>query len=91
MINTVVEEGEEPVEYTYDNFTFADVDTESFGTDQRAIGSSWRDVFDGITVDGVFYIVKDTDGNFYKLQFLALTNAAGERGYPEFVYSLLQE
>jgi hypothetical protein len=88
MIDTDVEA------FTYDNFTLADVESVSFSSDQRALGSSWRNSGGPSSLpslkDNVFYVVNDTDGNYYKLQFLALTNADGERGYPEFVYSLLQ-
>ncbi|MDN3667712.1 hypothetical protein QWY92_20280 [Algibacter miyuki] len=35
--------------------------------------------------------MNDTDGNLYKLQLIALTNTDGERGHPEFIYSLLVE
>jgi len=80
--------------YTYNNFSLTDVDATKFTTDQRSIGSSWRNGGGPGSLpslkDNVFYVVNDTDGNLYKLKFLALTNEAGERGYPEFVYSLLQ-
>jgi len=88
-INTEIE-----TELSYDNFTLADVIDSNFNyNDQRIIGSSWRSTVPGSPVgilDNVFYVINDTDGNLYKLKFLALTNEAGERGYPEFVYSLLQ-
>ncbi|WP_405604533.1 HmuY family protein [Polaribacter sp. Asnod1-A03] len=80
--------------YTYDTFTLTDVATSNFTTDQRSIGNSWRNGGGPGSLpslkDNVFYVVNDTDGNLYKLQFLALTNADGERGYPEFIYSLLE-
>lgn len=79
---------------TYADFTLADVVEANFTNDQRSIGSSWRNGGGPGTLPSlktnVFYIVNDTDGNLYKLQFLALTNADGERGYSEFVYSLLK-
>ena len=79
---------------SYDNFTLADIDNTLFSLDQRSIGSSWRNSggpnSSPSLKDNVFYIVSDTDANLYKLKFLALFNEAGERGYPEFVYSLLQ-
>ncbi|OEK09563.1 hypothetical protein A8C32_12735 [Flavivirga aquatica] len=79
---------------TYADFKLADVIESNFTSDQRSIGSSWRNG-GGLgslpsLKTNVFYIISDTDGNLYKLQFLALTNADGERGYPEFVYSLLK-
>ncbi|MCG1036924.1 HmuY family protein [Polaribacter sargassicola] len=80
--------------FTYETFTLADVVTTNFTTDQRSIGSSWRNGGGPSSLpslkDNVFYVVNDTDGNLYKLKFLALTNADGERGYPEFIYSLLE-
>lgn len=79
---------------TYTNFTLADVVEANFTSDQRSIGSSWRNGGEPGSLPSlktnVFYIVNDTDGNLYKLQFLALTNADGERGYSEFVYSILK-
>lgn len=78
----------------YDNYALTNVDTSKFTDDQRSIGASWRNGGGPDTLptlkDNVFYIIKDADGNLYKLKFLALTNEAGERGYPQFIYSLLQ-
>jgi hypothetical protein len=80
--------------YTYDSFSLTDIDNLIFTTDQRSVGSSWRNGGGPGSLpslkENVFYIVNDTDGNLYKLKFLALTNADGERGHPEFVYSLLE-
>jgi len=80
--------------FTYDDFTAIDVVAANFTKDQRSLGSSWRNGGGPGSLpslkDNVFYIVNDTDGNLYKLKFLALTNEAGERGHPEFVYSLLE-
>jgi len=80
--------------FTYADFALTDVVYANLTNDKRSIGSSWRNGGGPSSLpslkDNVFYIVNDTDGNLYKLKFLALTNADGERGYPEFVYSLLQ-
>ncbi len=80
---------------TYDTFIKDDVVSANFTNDQRSIGSSWRNGGGPGSLpslkDNVFYVVNDTDGNLYKLKFLAFTNADGERGYPEFVYSLLDK
>ncbi|WP_405571926.1 HmuY family protein [Winogradskyella sp. Asnod2-B02-A] len=85
---------EENTELSYDNFTINNVAVSNFSNDQRSVGSSWRNGGGPGSLpslkDNVFYIINDTDGNLYKLKFLALTNAEGERGHPEFVYSLLQ-
>ncbi|WP_147677667.1 HmuY family protein [Algibacter pacificus] len=80
--------------FTYADFALTDVVDANFTNDQRSVGSSWRNGGGPGSLpslkDHVFYVVSDTDGNLYKLKFLALTNADGERGYPEFIYSLLQ-
>lgn len=89
MIDTEVD-----TDLSYEDFTLTNVIDASFTNDQRSIGSSWRNGGGPGSLpslkDTVFYIVNDTDGNLYKIKFLALTNAAGERGYPEFIYSLLK-
>lgn len=80
---------------SYDTFTLADVVNSSFvNNDQTVIGDTWRNGGGPSSLpslkDTVFYIINDVEGNLYKLKFLALTNDSGERGHPEFVYSLLQ-
>ncbi|MBU2940965.1 HmuY family protein [Lacinutrix sp. C3R15] len=80
---------------SYTNFTYADVTEASFVYNDRAIiGSGWRSV-DYITgettvTEDRYYIVKDTDNNYYKLRFTAVESENGERGYPQFQYELLQ-
>jgi HmuY protein len=59
-------------------------------TDQRAIGEHWRDVFTRTTYEDVFFVVKDPAGNLYKIRFLSMLSADGERGFPSFQYALLQ-
>lgn len=81
----------------FNNFTKANVDDSKFSTsasDQRVVGDTWR-VGGGPSTkpsikDDRFYVIKDVDGNYYKLKFLALTNDAGERGNPVFEYELLK-
>ncbi len=77
----------------YADFTSSDVDETLFSADQRAIGSTWRNGGGPGTLpslkDGVFYILKDTEGNLYKIRFTALLNESGERGYPKFEFELL--
>ena len=75
---------------TYDDFTLSNLAEANFSQDQTTIGSNWRDVFSGTARTDRFYIIKDPNGNIYKLKFLALTNQNGERGYPEFEYQLVQ-
>lgn len=85
-------------EQEFQNFSLVDVVDVNFWpsvADQRIIGDSWRIGGGPGTLPSIrddrFYVVKDTDGNLYKLIFRALTNDAGERGFPVFEYELLQE
>ena len=73
---------------TYDDFKTANVDNAQFSENQTVIGSGWRDVFTK-TVKDVYYILKDSNNNIYKIKFTALTNEDGVRGNPKFKYELL--
>lgn len=72
----------------YENFDAYDIDANSLLLTKRAIGAKWRDVFEGLHSDR-FFVVKDADGNLFKLKFTTLVNSQGERGNPEFKYELL--
>lgn len=77
----------------YADFTIDNIQNSNFDIDQRFIGSNWRfgggpDTLPTLN-ETVYYIVKDTDGNIYKLRFTALLNDDGVRGYPAFEYELL--
>ncbi len=80
-------------QYAYEDFGKANVIEANLKQDQRAIGASWRDVMnnDKVLVDDIFYIIKDGNGNLYKLKFTALLSENGERGFPEFKYDLLED
>lgn len=80
--------------FNYNDFVLSNVVFDNFTNDQRGIGSSWRNGGGPGSLpslkENVFYIINDTEGNIYKLQFLALTNESTERGNPEFIYRLLE-
>lgn len=73
------------------NFTKANIDESKLNNnDQRVIGATWRDVNQGTVFTDKFYIIKDeVSGDYFKLRFLKMKNAQGERGYPEFEYNIL--
>lgn len=80
----------------FENFLATDINDTNFSTsltDQRVIGANWRNGGGPSSLPSIkddrFYVVKDVEGNIYKLRFLALTNDAGERGYPVFEYKIL--
>ncbi|MFA7616552.1 MAG: HmuY family protein [Weeksellaceae bacterium] len=79
-------------QFSYDGFSFSDINESKFELNQRTIGASWRKVTppDKYLYDNIFYIIKDAEGNYYKLKFTALENENGVRGYPQFKYDLLR-
>lgn len=83
----------ETTEVTFDNFSLGMVNENLFSSSQRNIGSRWRSGGGPTTQPAVFpnifFVIKDTEGIYYKVKFLALTNVNGERGFPQFRYKLL--
>lgn len=84
----------------YNNFKTSDINPSKFiYNDQRVIGSNWRNPVgtNGLEVYGDrFYILKDSNGYYFKLRFTRLTKAntddqgvKDERGFPSFEYKPL--
>lgn len=78
---------------SYENFSISHIEESLLTQDRRFIGSNWRigggpDTLPTLA-ENVFFILKDPDGNYYKLRFTALLNEDGIRGYPAFEYKLL--
>lgn len=78
-------------DYTYDGFSESDIDDSLFTENPTTIGSNWRSVFTRLTLSDRFYIVKDTEGNIYKLRFNAVVSDGGERGNPSFDYTKIND
>lgn len=79
---------------SYELFGEADLTGLDFGTQsQIKIGSNWRSGGGPTTSPAVrtdrFYLVKDADGNVYKVRFTALTTE-GQRGRPAIEYALIK-
>jgi len=78
----------------YDNFTEQNIASLTLNSENRlTIGSSWRsgggpNSAPSIRIDR-YYILKDVNGNHYKVRFLSLTKD-GERGRPSFEYALVK-
>jgi hypothetical protein len=72
----------------YADFNMGDVAAQTFLTAQNAIGADWRSGGGPTSAPAVrtdrYYIIKDADGNYYKLMFTALTDNNGTRGYPAY-------
>jgi hypothetical protein len=79
---------------SYEDFDEGDLSIVTFGTSQVNIGSKWRSGggpgSSPALKEDRFYLVKDSDGNIYKLKFTALTQN-GERGRPQIQFSLIKK
>ena len=79
---------------TFENFSEANLDGITFSAERDIIGTSWRTIntTNTSTVNrDRFYLIKDTDGNIYKLLFNNFsTSDGGSRGRPKFEYHLVQ-
>ncbi|EOZ98720.1 hypothetical protein A33Q_1374 [Indibacter alkaliphilus LW1] len=78
----------------YEEFSEPNISSITFNSNDRlTIGSSWRAGGGPNSSPAVredrYYILKDTQGNVYKLRFLSLTTG-GERGRPSLEYALVQ-
>jgi hypothetical protein len=81
--------------YTKFNRDSVNATVSTFSASRWAIGSSWRVTpAPGVTNAGVrtdrFYVIKDVQGNYYKLKFISFAaEDGGERGKPVFEYALI--
>lgn len=84
-----------------ENVAYEDIDLSIAGglefTDWKGvIGSNWKnlpatDGSTGYTMDtSKKYVIKLTDGNYYKMRFLDFYNSESEKGYPSFEINLIQ-
>lgn len=77
----------------YTAFNMDSVKNTTLASGRWMIGSNWRSTqpATGARTDR-FYIIKDTDGNFYKFKCLAMGvgTDGGTRGKPEFKYALIK-
>lgn len=79
---------------SYEVFAEGDIATLDFSNQsQIKIGSSWRAGGGPGSAPAIrsdrFYVVKDADGNYYKVRFTALTTS-GERGKPKLEFTLVK-
>lgn len=80
---------------TYDNYAESHIASTAFLKTRDAIGSKWR-VTSGAAIGVVkdkFYVIKDAEGNVYKLKFVnaGLGTDGGERGKPVIEYKLVKK
>ena len=78
----------------FSDITFDSLPNYSFSTDQDAIGYEWKDVeVDAGSNTAVYtvksgnnYLIRDTNGFYYKLRFVSFYNELGEKGFPVFEF-----
>ncbi|MFZ6010934.1 MAG: HmuY family protein [Bacteroidota bacterium] len=77
---------------SYADFKESDLSALTFNSSQIAIGADWRRTLPApaIAYEDRFYVVKDADGNYYKLRFLSLTTD-GQRGRPRIEFALVKK
>ena len=86
LSNTNNVEVAEVFDKEFEDVVFDDIANVEFSTDVNVIGYDWK-TFDGsgfITHPDQVYIVKTTEGLYYKLRFVDFYNAQGEKGTPTF-------
>ncbi len=80
--------------FTYAAFTEANISGLIFNGNRDAIGSKWRSTqpATGARTDR-FYVIKDANGNVYKLKFVSMGvgSDGGERGRPVIEYKLVKK
>lgn len=79
---------------SYDAYSESNIAATTFTGNRDAIGSKWRTTTGGpvgVKTDR-FYVIKDSDGNYYKLKFVSFSEAdGGTRGKPEIAYELVKK
>jgi len=70
----------------FEDITPANIPDYEFSSAQDAIGYKWKDYKnDSYKINpNIFYLIKDQNGEYYKLKFSGFYNESGERGYPSF-------
>lgn len=81
----------------YEQYSSTNLLGETFSKNRWAIASGWRktatpgSTSPAGTIKTKFYIIKDADGNAYKVRFVSFTEEdGGERGRPEIKYELIK-
>jgi len=76
---------------SYNNFKADNIAAQTFVSTRDAIGGSWRATTGNGIYKNFYYIVKDANGNYYKLKFVSMgLNDGGTRGYPVIEYKLVK-
>lgn len=78
---------------SYETFSESDIAAQTFKSAQNSLGADWRSGGGPSSAPAVredrYYIIKDSDQNYYKLKFTAMTKD-GERGHVAFEFALVK-
>lgn len=79
---------------TYAGFTLSNAQSLTLNNAINAVGASWRSGGGPNAAPALyedrFYILRDSEGHYYKLKFTSMTSTTGERGYASIQFDLLQ-
>jgi hypothetical protein len=78
---------------SFNDITLADIPGYTFSSVQDIIGYEWKDFNDDAYKinPGIFYVIRDHLGVYYKLKFTGFYNKSGVKGYPSFQCIRLSE
>lgn len=73
---------------SFEEVTIQDIEGFAFSSFLDVIGYDWKEFTISANlyniVPGKYYVVKDVEGNYYKMRFIDFVNSLGENGYPKF-------
>ncbi len=72
----------------FTEINYTDLSTYTWSNNWDYIGYEWKyydfDLSTYVVLPNKIYIIKSTEGEYYKLRFTSFVNALGEKGYPAF-------
>ncbi|MGJ3234881.1 HmuY family protein [Marivirga sp.] len=78
---------------TYEGFNLQQAETLTFNSEINAIGSSWRQGGGPGSAPAVFndrfFVIKDSQENYYKIRFISMYDENNERGITTFEFEIL--
>lgn len=84
----MVSKGDDP-EVVFNDFKKSQIDESKFVfNDHTVIGDHWRDIFSSVYGDR-FFVLKDSEGKYFKLRFIRFKDDDGYRGYFQFEFMAL--
>jgi len=88
LINSYAVQGAREFIKPFTDIVYSDLQGYNFTEQRDIIGYEWKVYdFDGsvyIIIANQTYLLKDVEGNYYKLRFTSFTNSEGIKGYPTF-------